>query len=190
MKILVTSFGSFLKNNINPSLECMNELPEFINGFRIFKCELPVSYIDSQVALLHKIVEVKPDIVISLGLAVGRKTIALESEAINLIDSKFPDNNGVIFENRIINENSEYILKTSYDLQKIKNDLNDKYEFISISNSAGTYVCNTVYYSSLLNQEKNKYKGIFIHLPKYDVIDKKIMINALIDIIKELIFYY
>ncbi len=68
MKILVTSFGSFLKNNINPSLECMNELPEFINGFRIFKCELTVSYIDSQVALLHKIDEVKPDIVISLGV--------------------------------------------------------------------------------------------------------------------------
>ena len=168
----------------------MNELPETINGSHIFRCELPVSYIDSQNVLLHKIEKIKPNIVVSLGLAAGRKTISLETQAINLMDSQFPDNNGVIFERRKISENFIDTLKTSYDLQKIKDDLIEKYSFISISNSAGTYVCNTVYYLSLLNQDKNKYKAIFIHFPQYDVIKKEIMINSLVDIIKALISYY
>ena len=190
MKILVTSFGAFLKNNINSSLECMNELPKTINDSDIFKCELPVSYKESRMKLLVCIQDIQPDIVISLGLASGRKTISLETQAINLMDSKYPDNDGCVFENEIIYKNCENYIKSQFDLEKIKNNLSKKYPFISISNSAGTYVCNAVYFSSLHAQKGNQKKSVFIHLPNFEIISKEVMVNVLKDIIIELIENY
>lgn len=187
MKILVTSFGAFLKNNINSSLECMNELPKTINGSHVFKRELPVSYNASRVKLLASIREIKPDIVVSLGLATGRKTISLETQALNLMDSKYPDNDGNIFVDKIIEENCKNYIKSSFDLEKIKNNLSRKYPFISISNSAGTYVCNAVYFYSLSIQNEYKHKSIFIHLPTFEIISKEVMVQVLKDIIIELV---
>ena len=190
MKILITSFGAFLKNNVNSSLECMNELPKTIYDANVFKCELPVSYNESRVKLLATIRQIKPDIVISLGLAAGRKCICLERQAVNLMDSRFPDNDGNIFQNKKIDQKCENICKTPFDLEKIRNELIKKYSFISISNSAGTYVCNAVYFSSLSAQNEYKYKSIFIHLPPFDIIPKGEMVLALKDIIYELIYDY
>ena len=190
MRILVTSFGAFLKNNANSSLECMNELPKTINGSDIFKCELPVSYSASRMKLLTFIQEFKPNIVVSLGLAAGRKNISLETQALNLIDSKYPDNDGNIFINKIIEKNCEKYIKSSFDLEKIKNNLSRKYPFISISNNAGTYVCNTVYFYSLSLQNEYKHKSIFVHLPTFNIISKEVMVQVLQDIITLLMENY
>lgn len=190
MKILVTAFGSFLKNNVNSSLECMNELPSTINGSEVFKRELPVSYDDARMNLLASMREIEPDLVVSLGLAANRKTISLEKQAFNKMDSSYPDNNGTIYKGKIIDENEENYIKTQFDLEKIKSMLENKYPFILVSDNPGTYVCNTVYFSSLSVQNKNHKKAVFIHLPPLDVIQKEIMVKCLIEIIQELISNY
>ncbi len=187
MKILITAFGSFLKNNINSSLECMNELPSSINGAEIFKYELPVSYIGARMKLLSLIEENKPNLVISLGLAANRKSISIEYQAFNIMDSIYPDNDGSIFNNKIIDENQENSIKTQLDLEKIINVLKQKYAFIAISDNPGRYVCNTVYFSSLSMQKNNNLKSIFIHLPTFEVVSKENMVSCLVDIISELI---
>ena len=190
MKILITAFGSFLKNNINSSLECMNELPSSIDDAEIFKYELPVSYIGAQMKLLALIEEKDPDLVISLGLAGSRDYISLENRAYNLMDSKSPDNDGNIFINKKIDENEKNYIISQLDLAKIQSNLNTKYSFIKISNDPGRYVCNTVYFTSLSIQNKNNLKSIFIHLPNFNVIEKEAMVNCLIDIIGELTSNY
>ncbi len=190
MKILITAFGSFLKNNINSSLECMNELPSSIDGAEIIKYELPISYIGARVKMLALVEEKTPDLVISMGLAASRDSISLETRAYNLMDSKVPDNDGNIFNNTKIDKNEKNYINSQLDLLKIKNDLKSKYTFINISNDPGRYVCNTVYFTSLSMQIKNNMKSVFIHLPNFNAIGKEAMVNCLIDIIKELISHY
>lgn len=69
--------------------------------------------------------------------------------------------------------------KTNYDYNYLKNRLEDIYNVI-ISNDAGNYLCNNIYYNGLkyINKNNLKAKMIFIHIPKIDNIS---LINELAD---------
>ena len=76
--------------------------------------------------------------------------------------------------------------KTNYDYNYLKNRLEDKYNVI-ISNDAGNYLCNNIYYNGLKYIKENnlKTKMIFIHIPKIDNIEN---INLLSSIFNSIYF--
>ena len=62
-------------------------------------------------------------------------------------------------------------LKTNYNYNKLVSRLENNYKII-ISNNAGNYLCNNIYYYGLKYIKDNnlKTKMIFIHIPKKDKI--------------------
>lgn len=67
-KFLITAFPPFFNNKLNPSLLLLEDLKKITND-NLYLLELPVSYNKAPQILKDKILEIKPDYIISLGLA-------------------------------------------------------------------------------------------------------------------------
>lgn len=176
MKILVTGFEPFHHESMNPSMEIVKRLKERIAGADIVKCIIPVVYYESLTLLKEKIREEDPDVIISLGQAGGRASISLEKVAINLNEARIPDNANQQPHDEKIEVTGDVAYFSSLPLEKILNALKDRKIPVEISYSAGTYVCNHVFYGVryLLDHEFPDKKSGFIHIPfiEEQVIDK------------------
>ncbi|MFA6756048.1 MAG: pyroglutamyl-peptidase I [Bacilli bacterium] len=187
MKILITGFDVFKGLDINPSYEAIKCLPKIIDNKEIIVMKLPVVFDECYKELEKVIKKEKPDYVINIGVATSRNEISIESSAKNIKKSNIKDNSGNIFlnESKIIN-NADEILKTSIDINKILLELKG-YKIPSyISNDAGSYVCNNVYFYSLYNEKQYGYKALFIHVPGINSMDIQMMNKAIKIIIRTL----
>ena len=100
MKILITGFEPFNNNQINPSMLVLEKLKNKYNA-----CLLPVSYKNTPLILANKIDEIKPDLIILLGLADNRANISLELIGINYIGANIPDNDNLLIKGQIYHPN-------------------------------------------------------------------------------------
>jgi pyroglutamyl-peptidase len=164
MKILLTGFEPFGKATTNPSGEIVKQ----ISGENIVTAILPVAYAQSAEYLLNLIEKHNPDVVISLGQAEGRKEITPERIAINLDDARLADNEGVLRnEVKIIKDAPDGYFST-LPLKEIVEAINGKGVPAAISLSAGTFLCNHIFYVM-----QNKFAGTdvrsgFVHVPLMD----------------------
>ncbi|MDE7135406.1 MAG: pyroglutamyl-peptidase I [Muribaculaceae bacterium] len=155
MKVLVTYFEPFGDDSINSSEECAKLLPEDIETLR-----LPVSFRRAPQLAITRVEELRPDMVICLGQAV-RPVIALERIAINMANAAKPDNDGYCpHSEHIVSGGSDGIF-TTYDVDSLAARLRDSGYPCQVSNSAGTYVCNALYYLLL----QRGIPALFVHLP-------------------------
>lgn len=138
--------------------------------------------------IIEQIHELQPDIIIMVGQAGGRKEISLERIAINLDDSKIPDNHGVTPLNDPISIFGPVAYFSTLPLQEISYELQKANIPVALSNTAGTYVCNHVFYSVMHELEQlnnNQIKAGFIHVPyeTNQVINKENTFSMDLDII-------
>lgn len=179
MKILVTGFDPFGGETVNPAIETVKRLPGAIAGAQIIKLEVPTVCHKSLRVIDEAIKAFDPDVVLSIGQAGGRPDITVERVGINVDDCRIPDNEG----NRIIDEpifaggpDAYFVtLPIKAMVQKIR----AKGIPASVSNTAGTFVCNHVTYG-VCHLIALKYPGKrsgFIHIPflPQQVVDKKNM---------------
>jgi pyroglutamyl-peptidase len=158
--ILITGFEPFDNDSINPSQEFIKYLKNISTKHILHTAILPVSFDNSFTELTSLVESVKPDLILLTGFAKNRQKIGLEKVGINWIDARIPDNNGRKVSAQKIDPNG---LDAHFSLL----NLNELFEKMSpadfeISYSAGTYVCNFLYYKSL---SKLKLPQVFIHLP-------------------------
>ena len=118
-----------------------------------------------------------PDIVISVGQAGGRFDITPERVAINIDDFRIKDNEGNQPTDEIIQEDGQAAYFSNLPVKAMVKHMNDNNIPATLSNTAGTFVCNHVMYGILYMIDK-KYpniKGGFIHIPYMtsQVMDKK-----------------
>ena len=166
MDILLTGFDAFGDEKINPASLVLEKIPKIIGDAEIHKLIIPTVFGKSASLIEEKIEEIRPDIIISLGQAGGRSHITVERVAINIDDASIDDNEGNRPIDRIIREDGEPAYFATIPIKAIINKLQESNIPASISNTAGTYVCNHVMYQDLYLA--NKYKNIragFIHLP-------------------------
>ena len=163
-KILVSGFKPFLGQSLNPSEKIAAELAV---QFEDVKCViLPVEFKKSFTVLRDAIEVEKPDFLIMLGQASGRKKISLEKIALNWNQSKDADEAGFKPLPGPIIENSALALMSLFPADLIYDKLCDEFPTsLEISFSAGTYVCNELYYQVLKNFDAAVMKSVFIHLP-------------------------
>ena len=194
MKILFTGFDQFGGEKINPSYEAVKLLPDVIPGAEIIKLKVPTVYRKSAEAIAEKIEECCPDAVISVGQAGGANAIRLERIAVNLDDYRIPDNEGNQPVDFPIYEDGPNAYFSTLPIKAIRDALESKGIQAEISNSAGLFVCNHVFYS-IRHLCETKYAGRkiisgFIHVPYIpeQIVDKQEMpAMALEDIVKALI---
>ncbi len=166
--ILLTGFERFGNFNRNPSEELVKLYENKNFRGQEIKIEIiPVSFLRSR-EMIEKILEkYEPEIALSFGLASGRNTISIERIAINVMDSETEDNDHFKPDNLKIYDDGYDGYFSNLPVKDIVNELKRNNIPAYVSNSAGTYVCNTVMYSFLYNIKKKnlKTKYGFIHLP-------------------------
>ncbi|ALV62540.1 Pyrrolidone-carboxylate peptidase [Thermococcus sp. 2319x1] len=167
MKVLVTGFEPFGGEKINPSWEAVKGLPEKIKNAEIIKHQLPVSFKGVKEKLPKIIEDVKPDVVILTGQAGGRVNITVERVAINVMDARMEDNEGYKPEDEPIFEDAPAAYFATIPVKRIVKALRENKIPSMVSNSAGTYVCNTAMYTALHYIAVNglEAKAGFIHVP-------------------------
>lgn len=167
MKILMTGFEAFDGEKINPSWEVLKKINVNLKNVEIRKIQIPTAFKKSFEKLLEEIKNFNPDYVICLGQAGGIADIHLERVAINIDDARIPDNLGYKPEDEIIFEDGENAYFCSLPIKKILNEIKNKDIPCSVSNSAGTFVCNHLIYSILyyINKNNLNIKAGFIHVP-------------------------
>ncbi len=176
MRVLITGFEAFDRERVNPASEAVLGLEDEILGCEIIKYILPTEFRKSIKVLDKLIKKYEPEIVVNIGQAGGSYDIRVERIAINIDDARIPDNNGNQPIDERIYEDGENAYFSTLPIKAIVRDLVEENIPASVSNSAGTYVCNHIMYG-LLYLRENKYKNIrggFIHLPyiREQIIDK------------------
>lgn len=161
--ILLSCFEPFGGDAINSSLEvCRHLEQEGISDLKI--CLLPVVWKSAPEALLKEIERWKPRIVLAFGQA-KRQGIALETQAENLDDFRIPDNAGQQIQAQKIIDSAPKYLPSTLPLEELLECLRKDEIPAALSHSAGTFVCNHLFFhlqNALL--EKEILSG-FIHLP-------------------------
>lgn len=167
MKILITGFDPFGGENINPALEAVKKLPDTILGQEVIKIEIPTVFRKSLEKIEENIEKHNPDVVISVGQAGGRFGVTPERVAINMDDARIKDNEGNQPIDISIHEDGEAAYFSNLPIKAMVKEMTDNGIPASVSNSAGTFVCNHVMYGILYLVDK-KYpniRGGFIHVP-------------------------
>lgn len=167
MKVLITGFTPFGGEDINPAYEAVKGLEDIINGAQIIKKEISTVFHKS-IEELDKLIEVEnPDIVICVGQAGGRYDITLERVAINIDDARIADNDGNQPIDEKIYANGENAYFTSLPIKAMVQIMREEGIPASISNTAGTFVCNHLMYGLLylIHNKYNSIRGGFIHVP-------------------------
>ncbi|MGL4739857.1 MAG: pyroglutamyl-peptidase I [Sarcina sp.] len=191
MKILITGFDPFGGEKINPALEAIKILPEQILGSEIIKLEIPTVFKKSLKVIEDNIIVHNPDVILSIGQASGRFAIMPERVSINIDDARIPDNEGnqPIDEEIYIGAPKAYF--SNLPIKAMVQEMKENNIPSSISNTAGTFVCNHVMYGvlHLVNTKYQNIKAGFIHVPciPMQVLNKpNIPSMSLIDIAKGL----
>jgi pyroglutamyl-peptidase len=168
MKFLITGFETFYNHIINPSQKIVESLTENdFQGVDLIKTVLPVDYIQAPKILLEIMYNYQPDVILAFGLASSRFKIGLERVAINLMDSIIPDNNGSILTDQPIIENGPAAYFSRLPLRVLLNILQENIIPVEISLTAGSYLCNQVFFTMMHEIESQNLPIIagFIHLP-------------------------
>lgn len=180
MKFLITGFEPFYTNETNPS----SEILKYLSTKDIKTLVLPVTYFGIKEKIEASIQEFKPDFVIALGLAQMRPNITLEQVAINYMYATIPDNAGKLELGSLIDPKGDKAYFTPLLLPALVNELKEVGFDVSLSTSAGSYVCNSTYYQILKMAKTYNYQGLFIHLPSEKTLPLEEMIKAIKTLIK------
>ena len=165
--ILVTGFEPFGGETINPSWEVVKQLEGMIiDDCRVVTRQLPCVFGESLTVLNAAIDELNPAVVIAVGQAGGRVDITVERVGINVDDARIPDNRGQQPIDVAIVPGGPAAWFSSLPIKAMVAAMREKGIPASVSQTAGTFVCNHVMYGLLHKIGENaEMKGGFIHIP-------------------------
>ncbi|MCG9610361.1 pyroglutamyl-peptidase I [Vibrio harveyi] len=165
-KVLITGFDPFGGESINPALEAVKRLNgRKLDGGEVVMCQVPVTRYESIEAVIESIELHQPDIVITVGQAAGRTAITPERVAINVDDFRIPDNGGhqPIDEQVIPGGPDAYF--TTLPIKAITRALQQENIPCQVSNTAGTFVCNHLFYGVQHYLRDKSVRHGFVHIP-------------------------
>ena len=169
MKVLLSGFDPFGGESINPAYEAVKLLPTRIAGAQVVGVEIPTVFGRSFTVLRAAIERESPDVVLCVGQAGGRVGLTAERVAINVDDARIKDNDG----NQPIDEpivaHGEPAYFTSLPVKAMVKAVREIGLPSSVSNTAGTFVCNHIMYQ-LLHYIRSTpaltgVRGGFVHVP-------------------------
>ncbi|MES2965573.1 MAG: pyroglutamyl-peptidase I [Bdellovibrionota bacterium] len=167
-RILITGFEAFGGETINPTRMLVEATFQVPPGIELRGLLLPVVFGEGFAKLESELRTFRPDIVLSLGQAGGRSAIEFERLAINMIDGDQKDNAGVSYLDVPIEPGSPLALPSTLPVRALAEHLTANGVPARVSNSAGLYVCNEVFYRLQLATLRSTVRSGFIHVPYLD----------------------
>lgn len=167
MKLLLTGFEPFGGENINPSLEAVRRVADRIGDVDVVKAEVPTVFGKSIETVVSVIRRERPDAVLCIGQAGGRAHLTPERVAINVDDARIPDNEGNQPVDTPIFADGAPAYFATLPIKAITGRIREAGLPASVSNTAGTFVCNHLMYGVLytLHREFPGVRGGFMHVP-------------------------
>lgn len=169
MRILVTGFEPFGGQSLNPSWEVARALHGLqlpgLQGAQVVAVQLPCVFAQALPALQQALMQHTPDIVLALGQAEGRCDLSVERIAINVMDARIPDNAGAqpIDVPVIAGGPASYF--STLPIKSLVAGLRAAGFPASVSQTAGTFVCNQVFYALQHTLAGQGVHSGFVHLP-------------------------
>ena len=175
--ILLTGFEPFGGSDVNPSfLACRRLEGREFNGYKAVVGEIPLRFHEIRGIIEGFIQEYSPAAVVCTGQS-GRPSIAVERVAINVAHARRPYNCGHKPEDETLNEDGPAAYFTRLPYRRVLEALKEAKIPATLSNSAGTYGCNQVFYHLMdyLARDKIDIPAGFIHVPSLpeQVVDKR-----------------
>ena len=167
MKILVTGFDPFGGEKVNPALEAVKSLPSEIHGAEIHWVEIPTVFYQSAEVLEAEIERYQPDVVLCIGQAGGRASLSPERVAINQDDARIPDNQGNQPIDISIRLDGQAAYFSTLPIKAMVQAIKEEGLPATVSNTAGTFVCNHLMYQALYLADKKfpNMRAGFMHIP-------------------------
>jgi pyroglutamyl-peptidase len=151
MKALVTGFDAFGGEAVNPSALAVGRLKKRVGNILVRTAILPTSYGRSTAALQTVIGKVRPDIVLCVGQAGGRAELCLERVAID----------------RPVVKGGPAAHFATLPIKACVAALREAGLPAAVSNTAGTFVCNHIFYAlmDIATGHSVPMRGGFLHIP-------------------------
>lgn len=168
-KVLLTGFEPFGGETLNPSWEAARQLhgQTLTDGRQIVAIQLPCVFATALPKLQQALDEHQPVQVLAIGQAGGRSELTLERVAINLIDARIADNAGEQPIDIPVMPDGPAAYFTTLPLKAMTARLREAGFPASVSHTAGTYVCNQVFYGLMHMASRRPYikQAGFMHIP-------------------------
>lgn len=146
LKALVTGFDAFGGDAINPSYEAVRRLPPRIGKLDVVSAQLPTAFARAARTLRALIARERPHIVLCTGLAAEREALSIERVAVNLCHARIPDNDGRQPMDKPVVARGPAAYFSTLPVLKTVQALAHAGVRAEMSMSAGTFVCNHVFY--------------------------------------------
>lgn len=169
-KALVTGFDPFAGDAINPSYHATRLLPARLGALEVMTAELPTSFARATRKLRALIAREQPDIVLCVGLAADRAALNVERVAVNLCHARIADNDGKTPVNKPVVAGAPAAYFSTLPVLDIVTALTRAGLRAEMSMSAGTFVCNHVFYSlmheaAIHRRGRRILRAGFMHVP-------------------------
>ncbi len=167
MKALVTGFDAFGGERVNPSLEAIRRLPAMVGALLVVTQRLPAEFGSSLPELYAAIEHHDPDIVLCVGEAGSRAELSPERVAINIQDAHIADNAGDRPIDAPVIPGGPAAYFTTLPIKAAAAAMRHVGLPVAVSNSAGTFVCNHVFYGLMhyAATRQARFRGGFMHVP-------------------------
>ncbi len=169
--VYITGFEPFGGESVNASWEAVRLLPDKLSGWKILKEQLPVVYGLAGSRMLQTAESADSGIIICTGVAAGRTEITPEMIAVNLRFARIADNAGFRpFFERIDPAGPDGIF-SSLPVSEMAETVRQSGIPSNVSFTAGTYVCNDLFYLLMHRCRNEDILRGFIHVPPVGIID-------------------
>ena len=164
-RLLISGFDPFGGERVNPSWEAVKLLPERIGAYELTKIEIPTIYGLAAEKMLDAAKTIKPDAILCVGQAGGRRAVTPEVIGINLREASIADNAGVLCAGEPILSDGENAYFSTLPVRDMVAAIKEKDIPAALSYSAGAFVCNDLLYTLLHAYQRTNVLVGFVHVP-------------------------
>lgn len=165
--LLLMGFEPFDQDPVNPSWEAVRQLDGMLlgEGVQIVARRLPCAFALVEECLAEWITQLRPAMVIATGLGPGRDSISMERVAINVNDARIPDNLGAQPVDTPVVVDGPAAYFSTLPIKAMVKALREAGVPAAVSQTAGTFVCNQVFYLLQHALAGTGVRSGFIHVP-------------------------
>ena len=164
-KLLITGFDPFGGESVNPSWEAVKLLPDVIGDFMLCKLKIPTIFGLAGEKVLSQAEVFQPDVILCIGQAGGRAAVTPERIAVNIRDARIADNAGNQPKGEFSVADGPAAYFTTVPVMEMAKNIQRLGIPATVSNSAGAFVCNDVFYTLLHYFADTPVRVGFIHIP-------------------------
>lgn len=166
MTVLLTGFEPFEGHAVNASWLAVEVLARQWAGPPLEAVRLPVSFARGPQALADALERTRPVVVVCVGEAGDASALRVERVAVNVADARIADNDGVRPVDVPLADDGPAAWFAGLPLKACVAAASAQGVAAEVSDTAGTYVCNAVFYRLCATLADSGVPHGFVHVPR------------------------